>query len=233
MLAIGQAFFSIGIGLGMLLTIGAYMDEKISILRASIVVAGADTLAALLAGLAIFPIVFAHGLSPAEGPGLIFVTLPVAFGQMPGGAVLGALFFILLAIAALTSTIAAMETVVATAEDYTKYSRRRIVLVLSALVWFAGLGTVFSFSSLAGFHPLAFLPGFETRTIFESLDWLVSNFMMPLGGVLIAVLAGWGLSREATLAELGLPDQLVYRGWRLLVRWLVPAVITGVFLINL
>jgi len=91
---------------------------------------------------------------------------------------------------------------------------------------------VFSFSWLSDFHPLAFLPGFETRTIFESLDWLVSNFMMPVGGVLIAVLAGWGLSREASLGELGLPDGLAYRGWRALVRWLVPAAIATVLVIN-
>jgi NSS family neurotransmitter:Na+ symporter len=209
------------------------MDHKQSILRASIIVVIADTSVAILAGLAIFPIVFAHGLSPAEGPGLIFVTLPVAFGQIPGGVVLGALFFLLLAIAALTSTIAALETVVAAIEDYAGLSRRRITWGLTALLFLAGLGTVFSFSSLADFHPLAFLPGFENRTIFESLDYLASNLMMPLGGVLIAVLAGWSLSRQATLDELGLSDGAGYRLWRALVRYLVPVAIALVLLVNL
>jgi NSS family neurotransmitter:Na+ symporter len=233
LMAIGQAFFSLGIGLGVLFTIGAYMDRKSSIVRASIVVAAADGGVALLAGLAIFPIVFAHGLSPAEGPGLIFATLPVAFGEMPGGAVLGALFFMLMAIAALTSAITILETVVATVEDYSGLSRHAIVLGLTFLLFIAGLGTVFSFSSLADFHPLRFIPAFESRTIFESLDYIVSNFMMPAGGVLIAMLAGWGLSRSAVLEEMNVPDSAPFRVWRLLVRILVPVAILAVFLVNL
>ena len=125
LMAIGQAFFSLGIGLGVLLTVGAYMDRSSSITKSALVVAAADGGVALMAGLAIFPIVFAHNLSPAEGPGLIFATLPVAFGQMPGGAILGPLFFVLMAFAALTSAITILECVVATLEDTTNYSRRR------------------------------------------------------------------------------------------------------------
>lgn len=233
LLAVGQAFFSLGIGLGVLFTIGAYMDQKSSIVRASIVVAVADGGVALLAGLAIFPIVFAHGLSPAEGPGLIFATLPIAFGQMPAGIVLGPLFFLLMAIAALTSAITILETVVATILDYSDLSRGKIVLVTSLLLWLAGLGTVFSFSSLSDFYPLSFIPAFESRTIFSSLDYLVSNFMMPLGGVLVAVLAGWGLSRQATRDELALRNDLLYGLWRLLVRYVVPVAIALVFIVNL
>lgn len=233
LLAVGQAFFSLGIGLGVLFTIGAYMDRKSSIVRASIVVAAADGGVALLAGLAIFPIVFAHGLSPAEGPGLIFATLPVAFGQMPLGVVLGPLFFVLMAIAALTSAITILETVVATMEDYSGMSRRTIVVWLTLLLFIAGLGTVYSFSSLADFHPLAYIPAFESRNIFESLDYIVSNFMMPMGGVLIAMLAGWGLSRHAAREELGVQDSLLFVTWRSLVRFLVPAAIALVFIFNL
>jgi NSS family neurotransmitter:Na+ symporter len=233
LMAIGQAFFSLGIGLGVLLTIGAYMDSSSSILRASIIVAAADAIVALLAGMAIFPIVFANDLSPAGGPGLIFATLPVAFGQMPAGAILGPLFFILMAIAALTSAITILETVVSAVEDYSSWSRRRIVLVLTLLLWVVGLGTVYSFSSLANFHPLGMLPAFEARNIFESLDYIVSNWMMPAGGVLVAVLAGWGLRPTATRDELQLTDGGVYKAWRFLVRYLVPAAITLVFVVNL
>jgi NSS family neurotransmitter:Na+ symporter len=233
LMAVGQAFFSLGIGLGVLFTIGAYMNHDTSIIRASIVVAMADGSVALLAGLAIFPIVFAHGLSPAEGPGLIFATLPVAFGQMPGGFVLGPLFFVLMAIAALTSAITILETVVATIEDYSGASRRVIVFWVSLLLFIAGLGTVLSFSTLSGFHPLNFIPAFEGRTIFGSLDYIVSNFMMPAGGVLIAMLAGWGLSRQATLNELGINDSIFFKSWRLLVRFLVPVAIGLVFIVNL
>ena len=233
LLAVGQAFFSLGIGLGVLLTIGAYMDHKSSILRASIVVAAADAGVALLAGLAIFPIVFANGLSPAEGPGLIFVTLPVAFGQMPAGAVLGPMFFILMAIAALTSAITILETIVSVIEDFSGMSRRRIVFIITLLLWILGLGTVFSFSSLQDFHPLGFIPSFESRNIFESLDYIVSNWMMPAGGVLVALLAGWGLKRSATLEELQMTDGRLYKTWRFLVRYLVPAAIALVFVVNL
>jgi NSS family neurotransmitter:Na+ symporter len=233
LLAVGQAFFSLGIGLGVLLTIGAYMDNRSSILRASIVVAAADAGVALLAGLAIFPIVFANGLSPAEGPGLIFATLPVAFGQMPAGAMLGPMFFLLLAIAALTSAITILETIVSVIEDYTNLSRHRIVFVVTILLWIAGLGTVFSFSSLQDFHPLGFIPAFESRNIFESIDYIVSNWMMPAGGVLVAVLAGWGLGRTATLGELQMTDGRLYKTWRFLVRYVVPVAISLVFLVNL
>jgi len=233
LMAVGQAFFSLGIGLGVLLTIGAYMDRKSSIVKSAIVVAVADGGVALIAGLAIFPIVFAHGLSPAEGPGLIFETLPIAFGQMPGGAFLGPLFFVLMALAALTSAITILECVVATVEDYSGMSRPRIVIIVVSLLWLVGLGTVFSFSSLESFHPLGFLTAFAERNIFESLDYIVSNFMMPMGGVLIAVLAGWGLKKSSTLDELRLDNSLLYKNWRLLVRWVVPAAIIAVFVVNL
>ena len=233
LLAIGQAFFSLGIGLGVLLTIGAYADRKSSIIKASLVVAAADGAVALIAGLAIFPIVFAHGLSPAEGPGLIFATLPVAFGRMAGGAFLGPLFFVLMALAALTSAITILETVVATVEDYSGMSRPRITLLLTLLLWLVGLGTVYSFGALADFHPLAFVPAFAERNIFESLDYIVSNFMMPAGGVLIAILAGWGLSKAATLDELQMEDGLSYKAWRVLVRLVVPAAIGLVFIANI
>ena len=232
LLAVGQAFFSIGIGLGVLLTVGSYMDKQFSIVKAGVIVGVTDGAVALLAGLAIFPLVFAHDLSPAEGPGLIFATLPVAFGQMPAGYILGPMFFVLMALAALTSAITILETVVATIEDYSRISRPVIVAIVTTLLWIAGLGTVFSFSTLANFHPLAFLPAFETRNIFESLDYLVSNFMMPAGGVLIAMLAGWALTRTACLQELGISDGFWFRLWRGLVRFVVPGAIALVFVAN-
>lgn len=233
LMAVGQAFFSLGIGLGVLLTIGAYMDQKSSIVKSALVVAVADGGVALVAGLAIFPVVFAHGLSPAEGPGLIFETLPIAFGQMPAGAILGPLFFVLMALAALTSAITILECVVAAIEDYSGIPRPRIVAIVVVLLWLVGLGTVFSFSTLQNFHPLGFLTAFAERNIFESLDYIVSNFMMPLGGVLIAILAGWGLKKPSTIDELSVGDGLLYKTWRMLVRFVVPAAILSVFIVNL
>src|SRR5690606_19653769 len=154
--AIGQAFFSIGVGVGVLMTIGAYMDRQSSIMRSSVVVVIADAAAAICAGLAIFPIILAHGLSPAEGPGLVFATLPIAFSQIVGGSVLGALFFILVAVAAFTSAVTLMETIVAWLEEATRLSRGVISLMVGAALWLVGLLTVFSFNIWADFHPLGF-----------------------------------------------------------------------------
>jgi len=152
---------------------------------------------------------------------------------MPAGAVLGPMFFILMAIAALTSAITILETIVSVIEDFSVMSRRRIVFIITVLLWIVGLGTVFSFSSLQDFYPLGFIPAFDGRNIFESLDYIVSNWMMPAGGVLVAVLAGWGLKRSATLEEWNMTDRGQYNTWRFLVRYLVPAAIALVFIVNL
>ncbi len=233
LMAVGQAFFSLGVGLGVLMTIGAYMNKQTPIVSSAIIIAAADGGVALFAGLAIFPLVFAHGLSPAEGPGLIFATLPLAFGQMPGGAVFGPMFFLLMAFAALTSSITLLEAIVAWLEDYTKFSRVSLTIVTGLALWIVGLATVFSFNIWADYRPLSFIPDMADRTIFGVLDYLVANIMMPLGGFLVAVLAGWGLSRSATLEELGLSDGWAFRVWRWLVRYGVPLAIVTVFAVNL
>lgn len=233
LMAFGQAFFSLGVGVGVLMTIASYMDRKTSIIKSAIIVAAADGGVAILAGLAIFPIVFAHGLSPAEGPGLIFVTLPVAFGQMPGGEIMGPMFFLLLAVAALTSSITLLETVIACLEDLTAMSRVKLTLVVSALLWALGLLTIFSYNILADVKPLSFISIFENKTIFGLLDYLVSNILMPLGGICVAVLAGWGLSRASLLDELQIKDGVLFKGWLILVRIAVPLIVGAVFLINL
>ncbi|NND45208.1 MAG: sodium-dependent transporter [Xanthomonadales bacterium] len=233
LMAVGQAFFSLGIGLGVLMTVAAYMDQRISILKAAAVVAAADGAVALLAGLAIFPIVFANGLSPAEGPGLIFATLPVAFAQIPGGAVIAPLFFLLMAFAALTSAITILETVVAWAVDYTSFGRRRVTLLIAVALWLTGLATVFSFNVWADFRPIPFIAALADRTVFGVLDYLVSNILMPLGGVTVAVIAGWALSRGASSAELGALSARSYGAWRIAVRYVVPVAILWLFVVNL
>jgi NSS family neurotransmitter:Na+ symporter len=233
LMAVGQAFFSLGIGLGVLMTVAAYMDSETSLLRASAVVAFADGFVALLAGLAIFPIVFANGLSPAEGPGLIFATLPVAFGQIPGGWLVGPLFFLLMAFAALTSAITILETVVAWGEDYTGLSRVKLSLLTGLALWVVGLATVFSFNEWSEFRLLPFIPALADRTVFGILDYLVSNLMMPAGGVAVAVLAGWSLSRAVTREALSGSSERLYNAWRFLVRYVVPVTISWIFIVNL
>ncbi len=233
LMAFGQAFFSLGVGVGVLMTIASYMDKETPILRSAIIVTAADGGVAILAGLAIFPVVFAHGLSPAEGPGLLFVTLPVAFGQMPGGLIVGPLFFLLLAVAALTSAITLLESIIACLEDLTALSRSKLTLIVASLLWLLGLATVFSYNIWADVMPLSFISVFEDKTIFGLLDYLVSNILMPLGGICVAVLAGWGLSRHSLLDELKVQDGLLFKSWLFLVKYIVPTSIAGVFLINL
>jgi len=138
-----------------------------------------------------------------------------------------------MAFAALTSAITILETIVAWGEDYTRLGRPAVTLIAAGLLWLTGLATVFSFNIWADYHPFAFIPALENKTVFGVLDYLVSNLMMPMGGVFVAMLAGWALPRSASLSELGIKDGPVYRGWRFLVRYLVPAAIGLLLLANL
>ncbi len=231
--AFGQAFFSLGIGVGVMLTYGAYMPKSSSILRSSAIISFSDGLASMLAGLAIFPIVFQYGLSPAEGPGLIFMTLPIAFGKMPGGGVIGALFFLLLVFAALTSSISLLESIIAHFEETTRLGRKKITIYAGVVLWLVGLGSVFSFNIWSGFTPLSFIKPLEGKTIFGIIDYFGSNLLMPIGGILMAVIAGWLLSRQSTHAELDPPNENIFMVWRILIRFVAPATVAAIFFYNL
>ncbi|NWG45667.1 MAG: sodium-dependent transporter [Alphaproteobacteria bacterium] len=221
--AIGQAFFSLSIGMGAMITYGAYLDRDTSIPASALTVAGADTLVAILAGLAIFPIVFAAGLDPSGGPGLLFQSLPFAFGQMPFGALVGTLFFLFSLFAALTSSIALLEIVVSWAEEHRGWPRAQATLIVGAISFVLGLATVLSFNRLSGFAPLGFLPGLEGKTIFDLLDLLTNNIMLPVGGILIALLAGWVMKQSVIAEEYGAG---VLRGpWYLMLRYVAPVAI--------
>ena len=231
--AFGQAFFSLGIGVGVMLTYGAYMPRTSSILKSSIIISFSDGLAAILAGLAIFPIVFKYGLSATEGPGLIFMTLPIAFGQMPGGGFIGALFFILLFFAALTSSISLLEAIISHLEEVWRLSRRKITIGVSMLLWVVGLGSVFSFNIWADFTPLSMIKPLEGKTIFGLIDYFSSNLLMPIGGILMAVIAGWLISKEVSRDELGIKDQGVFMVWQFLIRYVAPTAVFLIFISNL
>jgi NSS family neurotransmitter:Na+ symporter len=177
---------------------------------------------ALLSGLAIFPLVFANGLDPAEGPGLIFITLPIAFGQMPAGALFGALFFLLVLVSALTSSIAILEPIVSWAEEHDWMRRGPAAVIAGAAAWVVGLATVFSFNLWAGWFPLGRFERFRASTVFDVIDYLTSNLLLPLGGLLIAVFVGWVLSADTTREELGLQDSRTFRAWRFTLRYVAP-----------
>ena len=220
--ALGQAFFTLSIGMGAVMAYGAYLPEETSITGASAAVVTADTSIAMLAGLAIFPLVFANGLTPGDGPGLVFNTLPLAFGQMTGGVFFSTVFFVLLSFAAWTSAIGLMEPAVAwIVEKYSK-TRAQATLGVGLLIWFIGFGSVLSFNVLADTR---FLAG----TIFDNVDYLTSNVMLPLGGLLIVWFAGWVMCRNSTSDELGSAGS-VYKLWRFSARYLAPVGIVFVLL---
>jgi NSS family neurotransmitter:Na+ symporter len=221
--AMGQAFFSLSLGMGAIMIYGSYLSHTASIARTTAIVAFMDTLVAVLAGLAIFPLVFAFGLEPQGGPGLIFVTLPIAFGQMPGGAIVGALFFILLLFAAWTSAISLLEPMVAWLVENRGINRVKAAVYAGIGVWLLGIGSLFSLNIWSQYTLFG-------KTFFDLLDFLTANIMLPLGGLLIAVFAVWVMSRETSTSELALGDGPAYRLWRFLVRYITPVAITLVFL---
>ena len=220
--AMGQAFFTLSIGMGAVMAYGAYLPEETSIIGSATAVAIADTTIAILAGLVIFPLVFANSLDPGDGPGLVFITLPLAFGQMPAGSFFATVFFMLLSFAAWTSAISLMEPAVAWVVERFHRTRAQAAVMIGLAIWGLGFGTALSFNVLSEFK---FLRG----TIFDNLDHLTINIMLPLGGVLITVFAGWVMCRNSTADELG-GAGVIYKLWRLLARFVAPIGILFVFL---
>ena len=189
-------------------------------------------LVALVAGMAIFPIVFANGLEPGAGPGLVFISLPIAFGQMPGGLLFGTLFFVLLTFAAWTSAISIIEPAVAFLVENRGMGRKAATGVVIGLAWALGLLTVMSFGGW-GFE-FEFAGARKTDGIFDILDILTTNFMLPLGGLAIALFAGWVMASGETADELGVGEKTAgYRLWRVLVRFIAPAGVVLFFLHSL
>jgi len=226
--AMGHAFFTLSLGMGAIMMYGSYLPSKTSITQSSVIIALMDTLVALLAGMAIFPIVFANGLEPGAGPGLVFLTLPIAFGNMPGGYFFGSLFFILLVFAAWTSAISLIEPAVAWLVENRSMQRVRAAVTVGILAWLLGIVTIMSFSDWA----FSFSFGGEEKSngLFDLFDILTANFMLPLGGLAMAVFAGWFMARSSTLDELGLRDGLLYRAWYFAVRYVSPIGVLLVFM---
>ena len=214
LVALGQAFFTLSIGMGAVMAYGAYLPEENSIIGASTAVVIADTGIAILAGLAIFPLVFANGLDPADGPGLVFQTLPLAFGQMSDSVFFSTIFFVLLSFAAWTSAIALIEPAVAWVIEQFNKTRTQASLIIGILIWILGFGSVLSFNIL---KDIVFLSG----TFFDNVDYLTSNIILPFVGLLITVFAGWVMSSKSSIDELD-NSGFIYKSWRLLARYIAP-----------
>ena len=222
--AMGQAFFSIGVAAGGIMAYGGYLSKDINIPQSSGIIALADTMVALLAGLAIFPLVFAAGIEPSAGPGLLFIALPTAVMKTEYGSIILTLFFSLVFVAALTTALSMLECGVRILVDRIGFSRRKSVWMVALVVWVLGLGSVFSFSTLNGFFPLGFLSMFESKTIFESLDHLVANILMPVNGLIIVVMVGWLLPDRISIEEYG-GVNIAYKIWKFLIKYLAPVAI--------
>jgi NSS family neurotransmitter:Na+ symporter len=223
LIAMGQAFFTLSLGMGTMMAYGAYVPDDAHLGSTVVTIALIDTFIAIAAGLAIFPIVFANGLEVAQGPGLTFVTLPLAFGQMPLGSLFGALFFLLLSFAAITSAISLTEPALSFLVEEYNAKRQRVAVSLGVICWVLGLGTVFSFNL---WSDVTFVGGL---TFFDTVDYFSQNILLPLGGMLITFFAIWLLPRDLVDKQLGIEKAWVSVLWRLLAGVIAPLCVLAVF----
>ncbi len=224
--ALGQAAFSLSIGMGALITYGSYIPDRTNLTNISIEVSLTDTFIAVLAGVAIFPAVFAMGLSPAEGPGLIFMVIPNVFMQIPGGFYFGIIFFFLLTIAALTSSISILEVVVAFCTEEFKIKRKYATIMAASAAALVGIFCTLSWSTFEGVT-------FFEMSIFDVLDYTASNILLPLGALLIVLFLGWQLSSSDVKDELsnkGLLKLKLYGTFNFIIKFIAPVAIAIIFL---
>lgn len=220
--AMGQAFFSLNVAVCVIMAYASYTDRSVSLVNSAVVVGILDTLVAIAAGLIIFPIVFTYGMEPAQGPGLFFVSLTSAFAQMPGGNFIGGLFFLLVAIAALTSSISMLEAPLSVLEQKTGIARIIMTPLLAFIGWFLGLATVFSFGRWSELKLL-------NKNAFEWVDALTSGIMMPLTGLALLIFIGWRMSELINLEQMRDEPRWIYDLWLFTVRYIAPVAVAVLF----
>jgi NSS family neurotransmitter:Na+ symporter len=225
--AVGQAFFATGVGMAIMVAYGSHVTEDESLPKSAAVVVGSIVAASVLASVLIFPLVFGNGVDPAQGPQLAFIVLPSIFVDMPGGAFVGTLFFVLLAFAALSSSIAGLEPAAGWLMERFALGRARAVSMVALAAWLLGLTTVLSFNHWQDWHPLDSYKRFESATLFDLTDYLAANLLLPLGAFLTCVLVGWRLERQTVAADYGTHPRL-RSALLLLLRYLCPLAIVGV-----
>ena len=223
--AVGQAFFTLGVGCGNLVVYGSYLDKKKTIGSSTIMVGVGDTLAAVLFGFIIFPACAAYGIEGSMGPPLVFITLPTIFAQMPGGSIFSTLFFLLLSFACLTSTICIMEAIVGYVVDEWKVERKKATIGVALVVFAVGILMMLSFGVLSGVSIFG-------RSIFDfTNDVLVSAILLPLGGLLMVLLVGWVLKPESMLEEINIGEGAKFnKYYTITTKYVAPVAIVAVFI---
>jgi NSS family neurotransmitter:Na+ symporter len=224
--ALGSAFFSLSLGMGAMLTYGSYLDKDTNISVSSLEIAFLDTFCAIIAGLMIFPIVFTYNMNPQAGPGLFFITLPEVFASMPAGQLIGITFFVLVAFAAITSAVSLLEVVVSFVMDEFGWTRKKADYLLGFVIFLAGIPSALSFNIWSGFT------AWGGKNIFDILDSLASNFMLPIGGFFIAIFAGWILTHGEKEAEIKKVENAFhfYDIWHILIQYVTPVALLIVLL---
>jgi NSS family neurotransmitter:Na+ symporter len=229
--ALGLGFFSIGVGLGILITYAAYSPPGADLKSVAVASVAADTAVSFVAGLAVFPVVFANDLDAASGPGLVFESLPVAFETMPAGRLTATAFFALLGIAALGSAISMLEAVVAVLDRRLPLTRYAAVVIATTGCFVAGLATVFSFNRWDDVRLLGGIARYSNHTIYDLLDDATSQYMLPIGGLALALFAGWALTSKPLAEELRL-EGAALTGLRWVLRVVAPATILAAAIVS-
>ncbi len=227
--AVGHAFFSVGVGMGTMIAYGSYLKRKSDAVGTSVLIVSLDTIIALMACMVLFPITFAYGLEPDAGPGLVFKNMPIALLALPGGPFLAVIFFVLLFVAALTSAISLLEVATSYVIDELKWNRVKAAIIGGVLITIVGVPSALSNGSHWFNEGFAEITG---RNWLDTADYLVSNIMLPLGGLGIALFVGWRMSksiRQSAFSE-GSGLAMTYGAWCFLIQWLAPAAVLVVFL---
>jgi NSS family neurotransmitter:Na+ symporter len=224
LVALGQAFYTLSVGVGTGISYGAYAPRRTPIGRSVIAVAVFDTVIALLAGLAVFPVIFANNLEPSMGPGLVFFSVPYAFGNIAQGDLFGALFFLLVVLAALGSAVAIMEPAVGGLIEMTRLRRPVAVLIVGSVIWVLGLAVALSLAGEGRGN------WYGTGSLLSLLDRLTADCLLPLVALLTALLVGWRMRRELLRAALRRESALFFSLWRLLLRYIAPAAMVLIML---
>ncbi len=228
--ALGHSFFTLSLGMGAMLTYGSYMGRKESIPNAAVTIALLDTVIAIMACVVMFSIIFSFDFDVTRSSTILFTTLPVVFFKLPGGAVISALFYLLVAFAALTSTISLLEVVASYAIDELGWARRRAALTAGAAIFVFGVLSAVSLGGSPALSRFNLIGRSSTAGVFGTFDYLASNWLLPVGGLLIALFVGWALSAATTRDELetGHGRMTLFAVWRFVIRFVAPAAVAAI-----